>query len=187
MTVLFGLGNPGKKYEKTRHNAGFMFMDKIREYLGWDQFYNVGDWEVEENLRAQICKARGGRDREILLAKPMLFMNTSGQAAKRIVTRLEIKVSKGLVIAHDDLDIELGKFKIQKGVSPKDHKGVKGVEMALETRDFLRVRLGVDNRGGDRQQPGDEYVLAPMTNDEILLLDEGMADAVKQLRSVAGF
>lgn len=187
MKIIAGLGNPGKKYESSRHNAGFKFVDKMSEYLGWDTFYEVGDWHSDKDSPFVERCARSGGKLRVLFIKPMTFMNLSGSGVRRAIETYKIMPSDDLILVHDDLDIELGKFKIQRAVSPKNHNGVRSVEMAIEKTDFLRVRLGVDSRGGNRSVPPEEYVLQKMTEDELHLLDETIDEAVKQLRSLVQF
>lgn len=187
MKVIIGLGNPGKKYENTRHNAGFVFLDRLRDYLGFDSFYNVPEWEIEKRFESEVCMVSGGVDRKILLAKPMTFMNSSGSPASKIMRAFNVSVSKDFILAHDDLDIELGKFKLQVGVSPKDHRGVISVENMTGKKDFLRIRIGVDDRSGDRSVPGDEYVLRKMTKESTEKLDGTILEAVKAIRTHTQF
>ena len=185
MRTIVGLGNPGLEYEKTRHNAGFMFLDKFRDFLGWGGYHNISDWEVNENLDAQVCLAKGGVGSEILLVKPMTFMNVSGRCARKVVEMYKINIGKDFILVHDDLDIEFAKFKIQTAVAPKVHKGVQSVEGALQDKNFYRVRIGVDGREGDREMAGDEYVLLRMGKNELAMLDETFTDAAKSLRKIA--
>jgi len=181
--TIIGLGNPGSKYLNTRHNAGFMFVDAFRKFLGWDQYWNVDDWRFDEKLKSRVCLIKGTGRKKILLAKPVTFMNKSGLAVKRIIARSEVNVEKELVLVHDDLDIELGRYKIQKGVSPRVHNGIRSVESFVASKNFLRVRVGVDSRAGDRSIPGDEYVLKKMNADEMQVLAEALSAAVKALRT----
>ena len=187
MYIIVGLGNPGKKYEKTRHNAGYHFVEKLSEFLGWDQYYDVGQWGSEEGSPYLVRRARAGGEVKVVFVKPITFMNQSGTAVRQVLARENVLPSQSLILAHDDLDIALGEFKVQRGVSPKDHRGVRSVEQSIVKTDFYRVRIGVDNRGGDRSVPPDEYVLKPLTEEEYLTLDETVDDAVKHLRSVVQF
>lgn len=185
MKIIIGLGNPGNKYQNTRHNAGYMFVDALREFLGWDKYWDVKDWEDDNDLKSWICKISGASDNRVLLVKPMVFMNESGVSAKLVLAKYNIDIKKDLVLVHDDLDIELGRYKIQKQVAPRDHKGVRNVEMMIERTDFMRVRIGVDNREGDRSVPSDEYVIAKMAENEVELLNQSVSDAVKAFRNIA--
>lgn len=121
MKLVVGLGNPGEKYKDTRHNVGFMVIDKLKKY--------------KENLR------------KVVLVKPKTFMNKSGVVVAKLKRFYKISVDD-LYVVHDDLDLKLGEYKIQKGVGPKVHNGVSSVEEQLGSKEFWRVRVGVDNRGG---------------------------------------
>ena len=187
MYIIIGLGNPGSKYKKTRHNAGFMFIERFADFVGHDRASDVTDWEREKKGTYESCEVTAGGEVKAMFVKPILFMNKSGIVVRDLAHEHKISPSKNLVIAHDDLDIELGKFKIQRGISPKLHRGVKSVEMHLENVDFLRMRLGVDSRAGDRSVPGDEYVLEQMQKDELEKLDEAIVGSAKQLRTMIVF
>lgn len=139
MKLLVGLGNPGKKYEKNRHNVGHMFVD----YMTSRKF--------------------------IKSVKSSVFMNSSGPEVQKLVSRFTIHVSQDLYIAHDDLDIPLGKFKIQRGEGPKLHNGIESIEKAIG-RDFWRIRIGVDTRTIDHWVDGERYVLSNFTVGEQDLL-----------------
>jgi peptidyl-tRNA hydrolase, PTH1 family len=184
MHIIVGLGNPGEKYSRTRHNAGFLFVEKMSEYLGWDTYYDVDEWTSEEGSPFLERHARADGSVKVLFIKPMTFMNLSGSAVRQVLQRENVVPSSGLILAHDDLDVEMGKFKLQRGVSPKNHRGVRSVEQALVKSDFFRVRIGVDNRGGDRSVDPESYVLLPLSDDEYTLLDQAIDDAIKHLRSV---
>lgn len=186
MKLVFGLGNPGEKYTQTRHNAGFMFVESLSEFLGWDGFYDVSDWISDQSFEAEICTARGGESRRVLLAKPLTFMNNSGRSARKLIAMHKININADFILVHDDLDIELGKFKIQAGVSPKVHNGVKSVDGVLGDRNYLRIRLGVDSRKGDRTIPGEDYVLRKMTEEELIVMKETIGEAVRSLRTITG-
>ncbi|MEK7182841.1 MAG: aminoacyl-tRNA hydrolase, partial [Patescibacteria group bacterium] len=119
MKLIVGLGNPGKQYENTRHNVGYMVIDKIK------------------NQKLKI--------KNMMLVKTNVFMNNSGEAIKKLTTDYRLQTTD-LYVVHDDLDIPLGQFKIQYGRGPKDHKGIQSIEETLGTNEFWRVRVGVDNR-----------------------------------------
>jgi PTH1 family peptidyl-tRNA hydrolase len=184
MYVFAGLGNPGKKYENTPHNAGFLYLDDLREYLGWDSLYSVSDWKLEKSFESMFATCKNGSDTKILLVKPLTFMNESGRALNKICKKLEIDVENRFILVHDDLDIELGKYKIQREKGPKEHNGVLSVERRLGTRNFLRLRIGVENREENSRIPGERYVLKKMADLERIELKEVAHDATKSLRSI---
>lgn len=182
MKIVVGLGNPGERYRETRHNAGFMFVERLRNIL-IDKGYSFKEWESEDAFNADISKGSVEGD-EVWLIKPALFMNRSGEVVAKIVDKKDIDdVSKSLFLIHDDLDLKLGQFKIQNGVSPKGHNGVNDVEAHLHTIDFMRVRIGVDDRV-DRNVPPDAYVLQRL--DEVTLsvlastIDEAIPSIISQ-------
>ncbi len=172
MYLIVGLGNPGEDYEKTRHNAGFLFVNKL---AGKENF------SVDQKKEAEMLK-KG----EMILAKPFTFMNDSGRSVRKIVDFYKLPVEK-VVIVHDDLDIAFGEYKIQKEVGPKVHNGVKSVEQYLGRKDFLRVRIGIDNRQPDVSYgTGADYVLSKMSKDELKEIDETIEEIVKDLAETLG-
>jgi len=190
MFLFVGLGNIGKKYIDTPHNTGFEFIDKFRDYLGYDNLYSVGAWEVEKLAKAEVCSIRKGNNKAGLLVKPQTFMNLSGFTVSKLVRMFDLDVVNDLVLIHDDLDLELGTFKIQKGIGPKGHKGVNDVMSLVGGAGFLRVRIGIETRQKHREGfilPGEDFVLRKYTKAELLILHETIADAIKSLRSVIQF
>lgn len=167
MFILTGLGNPGIEYEKTPHNAGYMFLDILREYLIKESNLEVSDWINEKKIfLSEICKIKREGELVGILQKPLTYMNNSGSA----VQLLKRKYPKSeFFLVHDDLDIPLGSYKIQIGKSPKGHRGILSVEGVVKDKQFLRIRLGIENRN-KRLIPGDEYVLIPYSKKELEIL-----------------
>lgn len=168
MLAFIGLGNPGEKYEKNRHNVGFLFVDAIAKKHGLEFVPNkyVESWVT---TRAQY-----------LLAKPTTFMNSSGDAVKKLISFYSLLVPN-IHIVHDDLDIRLGEYKIQKGVGPKLHNGINSIEEKLGTDQFYRIRIGVDNRTLENRIPGDIYSLQDFTAAELKIIHEVHKKIIKQL------
>jgi peptidyl-tRNA hydrolase, PTH1 family len=180
MFLITGLGNPGRQYENTPHNAGFLFLDILREKLLNVPFLQVSEWENEEKLFAShLCKVRFAGSIEGVLQKPMTYMNNSGVAVNSVYKKFDVQK---FVLVHDDLDIALGSYKIQEGKSPKGHNGVLSVENSLQTTEFTRVRLGIENRDG-RQVPGEEYVLQRYSKEELETLSHAIEDSISELKS----
>lgn len=169
---IVGLGNPGKKYARTRHNAGFMCVDALAKLL-------KAEWKEDKSLQAEVAVVA---EHGCVLLKPQTFMNSSGDAVKALV-----KYGgqyEALYVAYDDLDIPLGQSKILLDKGPKVHNGVNSIREALgQTVSFWHVRLGVDGRNGDRSVPGDEYVLQPFTEQEKPLIEEMMTRVVQELHA----
>jgi len=172
MYLIVGLGNPGEDYEKTRHNAGFLFVNKL---AGKEKF------SVDRKMEAEVLK-KG----ELVLAKPFTFMNDTGRSVRKIVDFYKLGI-ESVVIAHDDLDLAFGEYKVQKDKGPKVHNGLKSVEQYLGRTDFLRVRIGIDNRQPDISYgTGADYVLSKMSKEELKELDASMDEAIKELAETLG-
>lgn len=141
-TVIIGLGNPGKKYEKTRHNTGFRVVDVLRKR------YRFSQWEISEKYYAFISEgAIAGK--KIVLAKPYTFMNNSGKAVKKIATNVRLTTSN-LFVIHDDISLPLGVMRIVKNRGSAGHQGVKSIIKALGTKDFVRLRIGIDTKNAKK-------------------------------------
>jgi len=159
MKLIVGLGNPGEKYIYNRHNVGFMCVDYFASK-------NVASWKYDKYLLAQTCQFSDS----MILAKPQTYMNRSGESVKKLLEKYELKNSD-LVIVHDDLDIPFGKFKIQPQ-GPKLHNGLTSVQDKLRTMEFVRIRIGVDNRMPENRISGEEYVLQNFTKEECAQIPE---------------
>ncbi|MDD2671490.1 MAG: aminoacyl-tRNA hydrolase [Syntrophales bacterium] len=141
MILIAGLGNPGKEYEKTRHNVGFLTVDKLQENC---DFF---EWETQKKLYAQISSGKIGSEK-IIIAKPQAFMNNSGKSIGAISKFYKIK-PKNIWIIHDDADLPLETIRISKNKSSAGHRGVESAIKALKTQDFIRFRIGIKTaRGG---------------------------------------
>ena len=167
MKLIIGLGNIGEKYAKNRHNAGFMFVD----YLSWEWNSRMETkWHLDKYMDAEIFLLKKDA-KEYVFAKPQSYMNKSGEAVRQLMKKYAVSPSD-LIVAHDDLDVPLGKSKIQTGTGPKVHNGILSIESSIKTSDFMRVRIGVDNRNGDRSMPGEAYVLQNFKPEEQDILDK---------------
>lgn len=174
MKLIVGLGNPGEKYSKNRHNVGFMVVEKLSEQMKNEK------WEVSKKFNAEMIQTK-----EYILAKPQTFMNDSGVAVSKLCQFYKIKY-EDLYIVHDDLDIKIGNFKIQYGKGPKVHNGLKSVEEKLGSDQFFNVRVGVENREvrGNGGIPGVVYSLQDFTDSERKIVDEVIAKIVDELMRV---
>lgn len=161
MKIFIGLGNPGKKYQNHRHNVGKMFIDYLVNQL---TSLLVGELKEKNQVIAKTYQSN-----DLILAKTETFMNISGQAVKKILKKFNIPRFTFYII-HDDLDIPLGKFKIRFGQGPKLHKGIKSIEEALKTKDFWRIRIGVDARKKENWIDGETYVLQDFLKEEKQIL-----------------
>lgn len=154
-----GLGNPGKEYIDTRHNVGFMFLDYLSE-----------KFDIKTTDIAKEYMVTSFSDIDINLFRPQLFMNNSGGALYEYWKYKNYK-EKELLIVHDDLDLKLGEFKIQKGKAPKQHKGVKSLESNIDLKESYRLRIGIENRQ-DKAMPGSSYVLKRFESEELIILKQ---------------
>lgn len=201
MKLIVGLGNRGEEYQNNRHNVGFQFLDFIIENLkipnSKTQISNKisilrsissistedgqnPNFQKDKKLNAEICQLQINNEK-IILAKPQSFMNQTGIVVKSCVLRYALQVTQDLYIVHDDLDLRLGEFKIQKGKGPKLHNGILSIEKTLGTLDFWRIRIGVDNREADNRIPGEAYVLQNFTEEEFRVLEKVFHDLINKL------
>lgn len=175
MFIITGVGNPGKEYENTPHNAGYMFLDAFRNHLLTQTNLEVSEWIDEKKIfLSDICKIKKGGELIGILQKPLTYMNNSGSAVQ-LLLRKHPKCE--YILAHDDLDIPLGIFKIHKGKSPKGHKGVLSIESVVKQKDFVRIRLGIENRG-ERLIQGDQYVLIDYSKKELAILNMSIEESI---------
>jgi len=163
--LVVGLGNPGEEYSTTRHNAGFLLVQRVARARG-----------VE--LRGRAFKSRTGVLRggpeDVLLALPQTYMNRSGVAVREILAGREIPAGR-LVVVYDDLDIPLGEIRVRKKGSPGTHKGMISIVSEVRTREFPRVRIGIGPLPGARDAA--DYVLTPFGRSERPLLERSLEEA----------
>ena len=133
MKLIIGLGNPGAEYENTRHNIGFMVVEKLAKEISTTTLL----WEENKKLSSYI--ARVG---DVLLSKPTTFMNKSGESVKKIVDYYKLSPQDVWVI-HDDMDLPLGKIRLRQSGASAGHNGVENIIKHLNTDKFLRFRLGI--------------------------------------------
>ena len=179
---MVGLGNPGLEYLWTPHNAGFMAIDRIAQQEG----------VVAQNRRCRAmtatCRMAG---RIVVLAKPETFMNLSGASVAALVQEFEVDPAHDLLVLYDDLDLALGSFRIRERGSPAGHNGAKSVTSALDTQEWLRLRIGVGLNlppeaieAGATNRLGKDYLLSPMRKAELAVLDEVLDKVATATRRV---
>lgn len=163
MLLIIGLGNPDKKYQKTRHNIGFRIVDAFAEKNNFPAFELNKKFEtlISENIL---------NNEKIILAKPQTFMNNSGKAVKKIVKNLPSKSLK-ILIVHDDIDIEIGKIKTSENRGSAGHKGVQSIIDELKTKNFTRLRIGI-RQPNQQKNATEEFVLRNFTKDEEKILKQ---------------
>lgn len=172
MKLIVGLGNPGTKYENTRHNIGFMVEDSMAKSEGLS-------WRVSRDLLCYWAK-----NSEYLLVKPTTFMNKSGEAVRSIAQFYKIDPASILVI-HDDVDLPFGKIRISFDSMSAGHNGVQSVIKSLAGPDFARLRIGVSHPRESEKPKKDpaDYVLEKFTTSEEKKLPEVLSHAHEAIRS----
>ena len=172
MWLVVGLGNPGDEYAATRHNAGFMLVDRLARA-----------WGVE--LRGRLFRSRTGLARrggeDVLLVEPKTFMNRSGTAVRAALEGKGLGPDR-LIVVYDDLDIPLGEIRVRKAGRPGTHKGMISVAAEVRTDDFARVRIGIGPCPAGRDAA--DYVLEPFRRAERADLERGLDQAAEALEMV---
>ena len=151
MKIIIGLGNPGRKYERTRHNAGFLAVDEIARDLRFSL--------SQEKYHALIGKCRIG-DADALFVKPQTFMNESGRSVGAVL-RYTYGSPADLIVVHDELDLPLGTVRVKSGGGHGGHNGLRSIIEHIGTPDFIRIRVGVGRPAPGRDAA--DYVLSPFT------------------------
>lgn len=172
MKLIVGLGNPGKQYENTRHNAGFL---AINFFLR-----NRNAINCQSKFNAQICEYHENGTK-VLFVKPLSFMNLSGEVVREITSFFKVDVAKDLLVVHDEKDLPFGSIKEAFGSSSAGHNGVQNIIDQLGTRDFARVRIGVETRTADSSIPTDIFVLQSFDDSEREHLDQELFPHTKTL------
>ncbi len=186
MYLIVGLGNPGEKYRKTRHNIGFQAVEQLAA--------QVGARFGESKWKALVCKASVA-GQGVVLVKPQTFMNLSGEAVEPIASYYKVPHDKVIVI-HDDLDLDCGRIKLCVNRGAGGHNGIKSIIQRLGDKSFNRIKIGIGRP--PEAMPVDRYVLATFTDEELvvvspaidlaqeavrLIIDKGMAAATQVIHS----
>ena len=179
MKLIVGLGNPGDKYERTRHNAGFLFV----EYIQNEMSAEFSNWRRFKKLEADISEAKIGLE-EINLVKPQTFMNESGRVVKNISTMHKLKNLHDLYVIHDDKDLKIGQYKIHSDRGSAGHKGVQSVIDYMKTNGFTRIRIGIyphtKNFGVGVKLDTANFVLKKFNQKELRILYEKIFPEIKE-------
>jgi len=170
--LIVGLGNPGADYAKTRHNAGFLLVEKLA--ADWKC-----DWTVEKKFRARVAKAdRSGK--RALLCQPQTFMNLSGETVGALANFYQLPLARILVVA-DDADLPVGTVRLRAGGSSGGHHGLESIEQHLTSREFARLKLGIGRRDGLREIT--DHVLGRFDAAETKTLEKVLERASKQVET----
>ncbi|MCD6429609.1 MAG: aminoacyl-tRNA hydrolase [Deltaproteobacteria bacterium] len=186
--LIVGLGNPGSEYAETRHNFGFMLLDRLREKL-----VPQSSFKYETDYQAEIA---GGKlaGKSVWLVKPQTFMNLSGRTVRAILADHHFLDPQKIIVIHDDLDLSLCRIKLKMGGGSGGHNGINSLIEGFGSNTFLRLRLGVG--GVLRSDDTIGYVLAPFLENEkkvalevlergiegvLLILTSGVVDAMNKI------
>jgi PTH1 family peptidyl-tRNA hydrolase len=171
--LIVGLGNPGDEYRLTPHNLGFMVVDRI-----------ASEHRIE--IRNRQCRALTARiqvgDEAVLLAKPETYMNLSGLSVRELVAEYEVKPESDLIVIQDELDFPLGTLRIHTRRSSAGHNGIESIIDALDTQDFLRIRIGVAPER--KVEDGERYLLAPFRKADLAVVDGMLDTAVEAVKAI---
>jgi len=173
MYIIVGLGNPSKEYENTRHNIGFDVIDYIIDK--YDIAYS--------GAKHKAMYGSGMIDGvKVVVAKPLTYMNLSGEAVRSLVDFYKIEPESELIIVYDDISLSPGKIRIRKKGTAGGHNGIKSIIQHLDTTNFMRIRVGV----GEKPKGWNlaDYVLGRFSKDERKLVDEAVCNTTKAVRMI---
>ena len=173
MKLIVGLGNPGMQYQFTPHNLGFLAVDRIAEKYGI-------------RVANRNCKALTGRGviegNEVVLAKPETYMNLSGMSVQELVSELEIDGTKEMIVIYDDLDLPYGSIRVRERGSAGGHNGVQSIIGALDTQEFLRIRIGIAPEF--KLNDGASYVLSQLKKLQLPVVDQALDDTAEAVKII---
>lgn len=164
MKLIVGLGNPGKEYERTRHNAGFMALEALARRHGLSG--------VKQKFHAGVLEGRIA-DQKVMLMQPLTYMNRSGLSVGEAATFYKL-APEDILILVDDLAFACGQLRVRSTGSAGGHNGLKDIERVLGTRDYPRLRIGIDPRG---RVPQADYVLARFTEQQLEVFEPALFTA----------
>ena len=168
MKLIVGLGNPGAEYERTRHNVGWMVVDAFARK------FRIEVTRHEKSAHTGTGRVAGG---SVMIAKPLTYMNLSGDAVKLLVNAY-LESSDDLIVVYDDIDLPLGKLRIRPSGSSGTHNGMRSIVQTLGTERFPRLRVGIGASDGGRLR---DYVLDEFAADEQSVVDRAIERAVNAL------
>ncbi|MBM6840860.1 aminoacyl-tRNA hydrolase [[Clostridium] spiroforme] len=164
MKLIVGLGNPGKEYEKTRHNTGFMVLDRLAEKL---------NTEIEQNKFNGLYAKIKYKGEDVILLKPQTFMNLSGESVRKIMDFFKIGL-EDIVVVYDDMDMPTGKLRLRQNGSAGGHNGIKNIILHTGSQNFCRIRVGI---GRHPYMKVVDYVLSRFTSEESSAITKGIEEA----------
>ncbi len=170
--LIVGLGNPGAEYARTRHNAGFLVVERLAER--WQ-----ASWTYEKKFNARLARAQF-KGRRLRLCQPQTYMNSSGQTVGALMTFYQLPLTRLLIVV-DDADLPLGGIRLRPGGSSGGHHGLESIEQRLGTRDYARLRIGIGRQEAARQITG--HVLGKFNSTETASVDTVLNAASEQVET----
>jgi PTH1 family peptidyl-tRNA hydrolase len=180
--LIVGLGNPGREYRETRHNVGFMLLDRLAAKLNtrFTRFQSRALVARATYLPGQVSSG----ERKVILAKPQTFMNLSGQSVQGLIHFYKLPLTN-LLVVHDDLDLPPGTIRIRPDGGSAGQKGMASIQERLGTDEFPRLRLGIGHPPGQMQAP--DYVLQDFSSGERVVISETLDRAVQAVLTFIDF
>ena len=168
MKLIVGLGNPGDKYEKTRHNVGFRVCDELQNKLGME------GWKYEKKYEAEIVE---DKEKQIVLIKPQTFMNLSGKSVSEYAKFFKID-SADILVIYDDIDLMFGETRFRDRGSSAGHKGMQSIIDLMGTNEIVRVKVGIGHE--EKKIPTEAFVLQKFSDEEEEKLPEIIQEACEK-------
>ena len=178
MKLIVGLGNPGSRYEKTKHNAGFRVVDAIYDRIQSEQDHSSSTAKVNSIYNSLIVQAKW-QNSDLILAKPMTYMNNSGVAVAPLVDRFEIQIPD-IIVIYDDVHLALGALRIRRKGSDGGQKGMQSIIQRLGTTEIPRIRIGIGEPLGDIV----DYVLSEFSDEEECVMEHTVTRAVDAVETI---
>ncbi|PIR54795.1 aminoacyl-tRNA hydrolase [Candidatus Peregrinibacteria bacterium CG10_big_fil_rev_8_21_14_0_10_36_19] len=183
MKAIIGLGNVGEKYTNTRHNVGFLLLDKLAKNIEKQTSENL-EWKNETKFKAHTIKSKINAH-EILLVKPTTFMNLSGESVRSIINFFKL-TPKDIIVIYDDVDLPLGTTRFREKGSAGTHNGMKSIIEQLGTEEFPRIRIGIESRGefAPKSQDLHSFVLSDFLSTEEKILDDSLNAGITKIEEL---
>lgn len=172
MKLIVGLGNPGEKYAKTRHNIGFRAISKLAK-----EFSIKAD-----QLKCHSLVGEGFYENEkIILAQPLTYMNKSGKAVNSLLNKYNLKL-EDIIVIYDDLDLDVGEIRIKRKGSSGGHNGLKSIINNLKSKEFVRIRIGIGRPPAGFNVA--DYVLDYFDNEEEIVIQENLDEVIEAVKVI---
>lgn len=173
MKLLYGLGNPDDENKLSRHNTGWMALDKLHSIVGEPSLWQINKEDETNTASGIIGEVR------VVLCKPRRYMNDQGSCLERTIKRHGLSVTDDVMVIHDDLDLRLGMLRLKQKGSPPSHNGLTSIRESLRSDLFWRLRIGIDSRKSRTEMNGEDFVLSDFTEEETQILYPNLSKATE--------